>query len=150
MTGHKVHDNFIVNQVGDGMLIGQYVTGENWVYNNVIAHAGLGPDPNPRESGPITHFGVNLDAGHETVTNTVIYFYHNTIYGCGWSGARGGSSGAVHLVRMQRYTLRFSNNIICAVSPPAQDGCDYRGDLGDAAPRASGATRTSSNQTRSC
>ena len=45
MTGHKVHDNFILDQVGDGLLIGYYVTGENWVYNNVIARAGLGPTP---------------------------------------------------------------------------------------------------------
>ena len=123
MTGHRVHHNFISNQVGDGLLIGQYVTGENWVYNNIIAHAGLGPEPDPRESGPISHFGVNIDAGHETVQNTVIHFYHNAIYDCGWAGAAArGSSGNVHLVHLNRYALRFSNNIIYSTGEPYVSG----------------------------
>jgi hypothetical protein len=121
MTGHKVHDNFIINQVGDGMLIGHYVTGENWVYNNVIANAGLGPEP--CEGDACTHFGVNLDAGHEQVNNTVIHFCHNTIYGCGWARASSrGATGCVHLVGQGRYTLIFTNNIVCSSGEPYLSG----------------------------
>jgi hypothetical protein len=121
MTGHKVHDNFIANQVGDGMLIGRYVTGENWVYNNVIANAGLGPDP--REGDPCSHFGVNIDAGHKKAGNTTIHFCNNTIYGCGWAGASsGGATGMVHLTGLGRYTLQFSNNIICSTGHPYISG----------------------------
>ncbi len=121
MAGHKVHDNFIINQVGDGMLIGHYVTGENWVYNNIIANAGLGPEP--REGDACTHFGVNLDAGHEDVANTVIHFCNNTVYGCGWAGASSpGATGNVHLVGLGRYTLDFSNNIICSTGEPYMSG----------------------------
>ncbi|MGA2034497.1 MAG: hypothetical protein ABSG68_19800 [Thermoguttaceae bacterium] len=121
MTGHRVHDNFIMNQVGDGMLIGQYVIGGNWVYNNVIANAGLGPEP--RESDACSHFGVNLDAGHETVAGTVIHFCNNTIYGCGWAGASSpGATGNVHLVGLGRYRLDFSNNIICSTGEPYMSG----------------------------
>ena len=29
MSGHRVHDNFIINQVGGGMLLGQYMTGRH-------------------------------------------------------------------------------------------------------------------------
>src|SRR5262249_27401396 len=43
ITQHKVHDNFIVNQEGDGILIGNQCTGNNWVYNNVLINAGKGP-----------------------------------------------------------------------------------------------------------
>jgi hypothetical protein len=122
MSGHWVHDNFIVDQVSDGMLLGQYMTGENWVYNNVIVRAGLGPEPDPRESEASSHFGVSIDAGHETVTNTVIRFYHNTIYSCGWSGARRGANGAVHLVHLNRYTLHFGNNLIVSTGEPYLSG----------------------------
>lgn len=123
MSGHKVHDNFIISQVGDAILIGQYVTGENWVYNNIIANAGLGPDPDPRESDPVSHFGVNIDAGHETIDDTVVHFYNNTIYGCGWHNARSnGATGAVHVVHSRRYTLNFSNNIIYSTGEPYVSG----------------------------
>jgi len=27
---HRVHDNVIVNQRGDGIMLGYYVTGDNW------------------------------------------------------------------------------------------------------------------------
>ena len=122
MSGHRVHDNFIVDQVGDGMLLGQYMTGENWIYNNVIVRAGLGPEPDPRESEASSHFGVSIDAGHEAVTNTVIHFYHNTLYGCGWSGARRGANGAIHLVHLNRYTLGFGNNLIVSTGEPYLSG----------------------------
>jgi hypothetical protein len=119
MTGHSVHDNFIINQVSDGMLIGYYTVGENWFYNNIIVKAGLGPDPNPSESGPSTHYGVQIDAGQED-TATIIYFYNNTIYGCGWSGTSNGpgASGNVCITNSGRYTLFFSNNIICSTGEP--------------------------------
>jgi hypothetical protein len=121
MTGHKVHDNFILDQVGDGMLIGYYVTGANWVYNNVIARAGLGPDP--REGDACSHFGVNIGAGHEQAPGTVIHFCHNTLYGCGWSGTPSpGATGLVHLVGLGRYTLDFANNLIVSTGEPYLSG----------------------------
>jgi hypothetical protein len=121
LTGHRVHDNFILDQVGDGMLIGYYVTGENWVYNNVIARAGLGPDP--REGDACSHFGVNIGAGHEQAPGTVIHFCHNTLYGCGWSGTPSpGATGMVHLVGLDRYRLDFSNNVIVSSGAPYMSG----------------------------
>jgi len=119
MTHHKVHDNFIMDQVSDAMLIGYYTVGENWIYNNIIVKAGLGPDPDPGESSASTHYGVQIDAGHED-TSTVIYFYNNTIYGCGWSGTSNGpgASGNVCITDLSRYTLHFNNNIICSTGEP--------------------------------
>jgi len=121
MTGHKVHDNYIVNQVGDGMLIGYHTTGENWIYNNIIVNAGLGPEP--KEGEACTHFGMNIDAGHEKVRDVVIHVCNNTIYGCGWAGASSkGANGCLHIVNIDRYTLKFSNNIICSTGEPYLSG----------------------------
>ncbi|HMD69522.1 MAG TPA: choice-of-anchor Q domain-containing protein [Chitinivibrionales bacterium] len=119
MTHHRVHDNFIINQVSDGMLIGYYTVGENWFYNNIIVKAGLGPDPDPNESGASTHYGVQIDAGHED-TSTIIYFYNNTVYGCGWGKTVSGqgASGNVCITDNSRYTLHFNNNIICSTGEP--------------------------------
>jgi hypothetical protein len=113
MTNHRVHDNFIMNQVSDGMLIGYYTVGENWVYNNVIVKAGLGPDPLPSESAASTHYGVQIDCGHED-TSTTLHFYNNTIYGCGWGKTANGpgASGNVCITNSSRYVLNFKDNII--------------------------------------
>src|SRR6185436_14410189 len=46
IQNHRIHDNWIIDQRGDGILMGWHVTGENWIYNNVIVRAGLGPDWN--------------------------------------------------------------------------------------------------------
>jgi hypothetical protein len=121
MTGHRVHDNFIINQVGDGMLIGYHTTGENWIYNNIIVNAGLGPEP--KEGDACSHFGINIDAGHEKAPGTVIRVYNNTIYGCGWAGASSrGANGCVNIVNVNRYTLKFANNIIYSTGEPYMSG----------------------------
>jgi hypothetical protein len=119
MTHHRVHDNFIINQVSDGMLIGYYTVGENWFYNNIIVKAGLGPDPDPSESSASTHYGVQIDAGHED-TSAIIYFYNNTVYGCGWGQTANGpgASGNVCITDNSRYTFHFNNNIIYSTGQP--------------------------------
>ena len=118
MSGHKVHDNFIVNQVGGGMLLGQYMTGENWVYNNVIANAGLGPEPAGGDAQG--HIGVEIEPGIEGGPATTLYFCNNTIYACGWQGAAWGAQGFGHVSfgRIGLYSLLFANNIICSTGTP--------------------------------
>ncbi len=39
---HRIHDNVILNQRGDGIMLGYYVIGDNWIYNNLLINAGLG------------------------------------------------------------------------------------------------------------
>jgi hypothetical protein len=111
MTNHRVHHNWIENQVGDGMLIGYYVTGENWIYDNVVVRAGRGPEPTTSE--PVTHVGVQISAGHEAYAGTTIHFCNNTLYDCGWSGAASaGSSGMLLINNSSLHTLDFRNNIV--------------------------------------
>jgi hypothetical protein len=114
---HRVHDNVIVNQRGDGILMGYYVTGENWIYNNLIINAGLGPE----WAEATFHTGIHLDTGHENASDTNVYCYNNTLYGCGFSGAAFPNEMGHILITaeaLQRSNLRFSNNIIYSTGEP--------------------------------
>jgi hypothetical protein len=114
---HRIHDNVIVNQRGDGILIGTYVTGENWVYNNLVVGSGLGPSW-PDDAS--THLGIRISAGHEEVASTHVYVYHNTLVGNGWGGQDWGSgnfeldpaSVAMGVV------VDFRNNILVSSGEP--------------------------------
>ena len=114
MSGHKVHHNFIINQVGGGILCGTYMTGTNWVYDNVVANVGLGPDP----LGPAqAHFGVEFDCGvvATDAPSSTLYFYNNTICGCSWTNAQLGEAGCINFTS-NNYALFFENNIILSTN----------------------------------
>lgn len=120
---HRVHDNVIVNQRGDGIMLGYYVTGDNWIYNNLIIHAGLGPEWSDDAS---YHTGIRINTGHENISQTAVYIYNNTLYGNGWSGAAlPGETGSVLFDQeaLERSTtVYFSNNIIYSTSEPYMAG----------------------------
>jgi hypothetical protein len=111
-------DGAIVKQRGDGIMVGSDVVGDNWIYNNLIIRAGLGPEWPDGES---YHTGIRIGAGHEAVSNTVVHCYHNTLYACGWSGAvLPGETG--HLLMnpeaLPLSTVKFLNNVIYSTGEP--------------------------------
>lgn len=108
MVDHRVHDNFILSQVGDGIRIGDYVTGENWIYNNIVVDAGLGPDPPTEEA---MHVPLHVHAGWEGTT-TLIHVYNNTIVGGGWTGGAAWASSMVGFGTSHPWALDFRNNVI--------------------------------------
>ena len=115
---HSVHDNVIVNQRGDGIMLGYYVTGENWIYNNLVIRAGRGPEWPDGES---YHTGIRISAGHEAVSGTVVHCYNNTLYACGWSDAvLPGETGhlLVNPEALPFLTLNFINNLIYSTGEP--------------------------------
>jgi hypothetical protein len=116
---HRVHDNVIVNQHGDGIMLGYYVTGDNWVYNNLIVNAGAGPEWGDDAS---YHTGIRINTGHEEVTQTRVYIYNNTLYGNGWSGAVYSEETGSLLFdpgALTRSTsIYFSNNVIFSTGEP--------------------------------
>jgi len=116
---HRIHDNVIVNQRGDGIMLGYYVTGDNWVYNNLIVNAGLGPEWVDDAS---YHTGIHINTGHENVTSTVVYIYNNTLYGNGWVGAvYPEESGSVLFdpgALSRSTSVYFSNNILYSTGEP--------------------------------
>ncbi len=122
MTNHRVHDNYIMNQPGAAFLIGTYITGENWFYNNVIVNAGSGPLSAEADEG---HACIRIFAGWVPVETgvpvpTTIHFYNNSVYGCGWPGALNpGSSGVFLLAYQNQYNLDLRNNIFHS-GPTAQ------------------------------
>ena len=128
---HAVHDNVIVRQRGDGIMLGYYVVGENWIYNNLVIQAGLGPEWWDSES---YHSGIRIDTGHEAVSNTVVHCYHNTLYGCGWAGAvLPGENGHLLLspMALQWSAVYFVNNLIFSTGEPyvaAESGTPPAGD----------------------
>jgi hypothetical protein len=115
---HRIHDNVIINQRGDGIMLGYYVTGENWVYNNLIINAGLGPE----WDDPSYHTGLHINTGYEDGAQTAVYIYNNTLYSNGWSGAGfPGETGSLLIdpEALSRSTrLYFSNNIIYSTGEP--------------------------------
>lgn len=136
---HRIHDNVIVNQRGDGILLGYYVSGDNWVYNNLVIHAGLGPEFLDDEGGldPSYHAGMHIGSGHEQVAQTALYVYNNTLYGNGWSGAAYPEETGSILIEqgaLDRFTtVHFSNNIVYSTGEPYLagesaflPGADYR------------------------
>lgn len=119
IQGHRVHDNVIVNQRGDGIMLGYYVTGNNWIYNNLVVNAGLGPE---WVGDPSYHTGIRIATGHEEVAQTIVYVYNNTLYGNGFSGAEfPGQTGSVVFdpgALARSTTIHFSNNIIRSTGEP--------------------------------
>ncbi|MFZ1529965.1 MAG: IPT/TIG domain-containing protein [Ferruginibacter sp.] len=113
MTNHRVHDNYIENQTGCGIRIGDYVTGENWIYNNIVENAGIGPNPAGDQA---MHIPVFIHAGWDDTT-TIIHFYNNTIVGGGFNGGAAWASSMVGFSNSHPYTLDFRNNIIVSTVP---------------------------------
>jgi hypothetical protein len=104
-------------------MLGYYVTGDNWVYNNLIVNAGLGPEWSDDAS---YHSGMRINTGHEEVSQTALYIYNNTLYGNGWSGATlPGETGSVLFDQGaldRSTTVYFSNNIIFSTGEPYMAG----------------------------
>jgi PKD repeat protein len=119
LARHRIHDNVILDQHGDGILLGYYVTGENWIVNNLVVRAGLGPDwPDDTSS----HAGIRVDAGHESSPGTVVHVLHNTVHGCGWPGSPFAEESGLLLVSpeaLQRATVDVRNNVFSST------GSDY-------------------------
>jgi hypothetical protein len=117
---HRIHDNVIMNQHGDGILLGYFVVGENWIYNNLIVRAGLGPEFGGGEAS--SHAGIRLDCGHESWPTTTIHCYNNTLVGCGWSGAIWHEESGHLYVSPMALTLgtttHFRNNIVLSTGEP--------------------------------
>jgi hypothetical protein len=117
----RIHDNVIVNQRGDGILLGYYVTGDNWVYNNLVVNAGLGPEWGAGGDNASSHTGMRLASGHADVAQTTVYVYNNTLYGNGWSGAfYGNQNGSVLISQwaLDHGAVHFSNNVLYSTGEP--------------------------------
>jgi hypothetical protein len=115
---NAVHDNVILRQRGDGIMLGYYVVGTNWIYNNVVIQAGQGPEWPDGES---YHTGIRINTGHEAFSPTVVHCYHNTLYACGWAGAvLPGETGHLMLnpEALPLSTVHFVNNLVSSAGEP--------------------------------
>lgn len=118
--GHIVHDNYIVNQYGDGIYLGWYTTGENWVFNNVVINFGL----DLPSFGGTGHSGISLrDAGHNEVATNTIHVYHNTVYGGEWNPLPS-NAGSIYFSdsTVNRVNVDMKNNIFYSTGEPYFSG----------------------------
>jgi len=114
ISRHRVHDNVIVNQLSDGILLSKGVVGENWIYNNLIITAGKGP------AGAASYGAIYLHAGWSGLgwgsmpdsafpkSATTLHVYNNTIINAGFSGS---SSGAWLITTTADWTPDIHNNL---------------------------------------
>lgn len=112
MTGHYIYNNLLENQTGCGIRVGDYVVGENHVFNNVLINCGIGPDPKDAEA---MHVPLYVHAGWEDTTTT-IRVYNNTIIGGGWEGGAAWSSSMFGLGYNHEFGIDFRNNIILSTN----------------------------------
>jgi len=117
MLHTSVHDNWVMNQTGRGMLIGSYIVGpDNYFYNNVIVNAGQGPNSTNYPTDWAFNFQcVYFSAGYSAYPGTTtVHFYNNTLYNCGYNDPYNPSSSSAMISYDNTYpfTLDFRNNIV--------------------------------------
>lgn len=118
LADHRIHDNAVVNQHGDGILLGSYVTGRNEIVNNLVVRAGLGPEwPDDVSS----HAGIRVAAGHEEAPGTTVLVAHNTVVGCGYpDGPIPDESGQLYVQPegLPYSSVTIRNNVVVSTGTP--------------------------------
>ena len=111
---HKVHDNWMENQRGIGVLMGQDITGDNWLYNNVFVNSGLGP-VFPDGGG---FFVLQLQPGStHTPQATTLYVYNNIVYGASFLDGPDFARDLIYVEPLGGATLDVKNNIFVSTQP---------------------------------
>jgi len=139
-TGHQqfdlsVHDNLIHDDPCDGINLATVdpSQGKVEIYNNVIYHVGLGPDPSDGEASyNCLYFPQILNTG--PAGSGTVEIYNNTFYDCGSHVGSFNLSGTIS-VSSGPLSFHFRNNI----------GFQLPGEFYNNSGAAPGATVTGSN-----
>jgi hypothetical protein len=117
IEGHRVHDNWIENQRGIGILMGQDITGENWVYNNILFNVGLGP----LYTDTGAFYAMQLQPGSSyKPTPTNLHVHNNLVYGASFPGALTVDPNLYYAIDLfyvsidsaNQVSLDFENNLV--------------------------------------
>lgn len=120
IEGHAIHDNWVENQRGIGLLMGQDITGDNWVYNNVFVNTGLGPEFT--DGGGF--FPFQLQPGSTYAPSpTTLWVVNNLVWGASFPDGPDWARGLVFYAQGDQVTLELHDNIFVAT----QAGIDYVG-----------------------
>ncbi len=115
ISGHRVHDNLIVNQSSTGIFLAKGVVGENWVYNNIVINAGLGPTDG-ENVGIWLHAGWSglgwgsMPDSYWPTSSTTLHVYNNTVLNAGYSGG-GSANGAWMMDTVADWIPGVHNNL---------------------------------------
>jgi hypothetical protein len=112
ISGHKVHDNVVVNQTGAGIALLVGVVGENWVYNNLVINAGLKWANGSQSLGVGIHLSAGDPGGESSGLSPLLHVFNNTMLNIGQAGNSG--NGAFRLT--YGGTIDLHNNLIYQAS----------------------------------
>lgn len=113
IENHRIHDNWVENQRGIGLLLGQDVTGDNWIYNNVFVRTGLGPEF--VDGGGFFPFQIQPGSTYAPATTTV-WVVNNLVYGESFPGGPDWALGLVHWGGGTDIALELHDNIFVSTA----------------------------------
>jgi hypothetical protein len=120
IEGHRIHDNWMENQRGIGVLLGQDVTGENWLFNNVFVNSGLGPVF--VDGGGFFILQLTAGSSVQPSKKTTLHVANNTIYGASFLQGPDYARGLI-AYDPAHAALDFVNNVVVST----QQGIPYLG-----------------------
>lgn len=113
-----VHDNLIYNIRCDGINMATIApqNGPVEVYNNVVYHAGTGPDYTTQGPSSYTCIASPGITNAGSAGSGTAYFYDNTLYDCSSRNTSGGGTtqGAISVISAP--PVQLNNNIIVTIS----------------------------------
>lgn len=120
IEGHRIHDNWVEQQRGIGLLLGADVTGDNWVYNNVFVDTGLGPEF--VDGGGFFPFQLQAGSAYDPAPTTLVVT-NNLVYGASFPDGPDYARGLVFFASddTSPTTLELHDNIFVST----EAGIDY-------------------------
>jgi hypothetical protein len=109
LTEHDIHDNWVENQRGIGLLLGSEIVGDNWIYNNIFVATGLGPEfP---DGGAFWPFQIQPGSAYSP-TPTQVYVHNNLVYGESYLEGPDYAMGLMSVTQDASTTLDLRNNVL--------------------------------------
>jgi hypothetical protein len=115
----SIHDNFIYGDPCDGINLATVDPSQGKVelYNNVIAHTGMGPSPQGGDSGDYSGIYFAYITNNGPVGGGTIEVYNNTLYDTGSYVGFGGENGAFMINGGETSLLiKLRNNLVLQLS----------------------------------
>jgi hypothetical protein len=127
----SIHDNLFKNIRGNAIMLGDYCTGNFYIYNNIIDHCAMGP---AWPDGDTEYSGIYIFN-----TDAKVYISNNVLYNCGYTGGEATQgerdcSGVIDIRSMlPGYEVHVTNNIFYQTEPKGNP-FSYETPIHDASP----------------
>jgi len=110
ISGHRIHDNVIVNQNGTGIGLLAGTVGENWIYNNLCINCGQSPTAGTEALGIYLRMG---DPGGVTSSLPfLVHVFNNTLLNSGDAAGATSFKAAIGFDAYGPGTYDVRNNLV--------------------------------------